>query len=312
MHPLLLASLLLASPPGLSSSKLSLHLIAHYTPGARQVVRAGPRVLKILDLGPEMLAAAREYKRLYPQGLVALRVYTQKSYAADADPVASARDYWSSALWPPLGRLSPEDRRLIDFLEGPNECEAYPAWESPERAAWFARFWETLAPLMAEAGFRPCVGSIPVGNPPGTPEEIEARFVAFAPALRAAKRLRGAWSYHGYSLKYTTDVGEERWLSLRYRMLHEILQRRCPDVADVPVILTEAGIDKLGNPQQDGWQARGTREQFEAWLTWFDARLQEDPYVLGATLFQSGDARGWPSFDTEPVNGWLARHLRRE
>lgn len=296
--------------PRMSQSKLSLHLIARCTDSAQQVIQAGPRALKILDLHDAMLHAARLYKQRYPQGRVVLRIYTQKSYARDAGPEASATDYWQTALWPPLQRLSQEDRALIDTLEGPNECEAYPAWESAETAGWYARFWVRLAALMAEAGFRPCVGSIPVGNPPGEPAEIAAKIAAFVPALQAALRLGGCWSYHAYTLRYSTDEGVERWYSLRYRMLHDMMVQRAPELADLPLLLTEAGVDQGGNPQTDGWQARGTAAQVEAWLQWFDARLREDPYVIAATLFQSGDTSGWPSFDTEPINGWLAEHLR--
>ena len=299
-----------AQPAPLSQSKLSLHLIGRYTPGAQQVVAAGPRVLKVLDLGSDMLAALRDYRGRWPEGRTVLRIYTQHRYQVGADPTAAGRDWWETVLAPPLDRLSPEDRRLIDYVEGPNECEHYPVWESPENAAWFARFWEALAPLIAQAGFRPCVGSIPVGNPPGTPEEIEQRFLAFAPALLAARRAGGAWSYHAYSLAYTTDLGEELWTSLRYRRLHDLAAARHPELESLPLILTEAGIDYRGNAREDGWQGRGDAAKLQAWLEWFDARLREDDYVLGATLFQCGDATGWPSFEVEPIAPWLAAHLR--
>lgn len=298
----------LAAAP-LSRGKISLHLIAHLTPGAEQVIKAGPPAIKILDLGSDMLRAARMYKSLYPQGRVVLRIYTQKSYPRDADPVASAENYWRTALAPPLDRLSHADRALIDYLEGPNECEAYPAWESPKTAAWFARFWVKLADLMAAAGFRPCVGSIPVGNPPGDPAQVEAKIVAFLPALKEALRLHGCWSYHAYSLKYSTDPAVEKWYFLRYRMLHDIMVRHDPALAALPLIITEAGIDNRGNAQTDGWQARGSAFRFEQWLRWADAQLRKDHYVIAATLFESGDKRGWPSFDTEPINPWLARYL---
>lgn len=315
--PLLSLALLLTSlsacpaAPALSESKLSLHLIARCTEGAERVTQAGPRALKILDLHEPMLQAARLYKSRYPQGRVVLRIYTQKNYPRDADPEASATDYWQTAMLPPLQRLSKADRALIDYLEGPNECEAYPAWESAETAGWSARFWVALADHMARAGFRPCVGSIPVGNPPGEPAEIEAKIAAFVPALRAARRHGGSWSYHAYTLEYSMDEGVERWYSLRYRMLHEMMVRHAPELADLPLILTEAGVDRSGNPQLDGWQQRGSALQYKEWLTWFDDRLREDPYVVAATLFQSGDTTGWPSFDTEPINRWLAGHLRR-
>ncbi len=306
----LLAVLSVLPSWALSESKLSLHLIAQYTPGARQVVAAGPRVLKVLDLGPDMLAALRDYKQRHPAGTTVLRIYTTKHYPLDANPERAARDYWETALRPPLRSLSPADRQLIDLLEGPNECEAYPAWESSANAAWFGRFWASLADHMAWSGFRPCIASIPVGNPPGSPAEVEAKLVAFAPAFRAARRHNGAWSYHAYSLEYGTDVETESWYSLRYRRLHEVLQRRLPEVADLPCVLTEGGIDKGGNPREDGYQARGDAARYQQWLAWFDARLREDPYVLGVTLFQSGDFGGWPSFETEPITAWLASHLQ--
>ena len=34
----------------LSGSKLGIHLIGRYTPAARKIVAAGPRVIKVLDL----------------------------------------------------------------------------------------------------------------------------------------------------------------------------------------------------------------------------------------------------------------------
>jgi hypothetical protein len=295
-------------PP--SAAKLSLHLIARYTPGARKVVAARPPVLKVLDLHADMLEALREYKRACPAGRSILRIYTQKHYPVDASPEDAARDYWQDALWPPLEALSPDDRRLVDYLEGPNECEAYPAWESPQTAAWFARFWVALEDLMAAEGFRPCVGSIPVGNPPGDPREMAAKLEAFAPALVRARELGGVWSYHAYSLSYGTDAGEENWFCLRYRMLRDLLPGSHPELADLPLVLTEGGIDLGGNPRNDGWQARGDAARYEDWLAWFDDRLREDPCVLGVTLFQCGDTAGWPSFDTEPVNEWIATRLR--
>ncbi len=308
MHVLLLACALCLHGR-VSESKLSIHLIARYTPGAQAIVRAGPRVLKVLDLHGEMLRALREYKSLHPDGRTVVRIYTRLGFQKGANPEEAARQFWEKALWPPISRLSPSDRRLIDYLEGPNECEAYPAWESPDTARWFAKFWRELARLIAAAGFRPCIGSIPVGNPPGDPREIRAKMLAFAPAMVEAKRLGGAWSYHAYSLAYSTDMEEEKWTSLRYRMLHDFVAERYPELADMTLIITEAGIDWRGNPQKDGWQARGTPEKFKQWLKWFDARLREDSYVLGATLFQSGDTRGWPSFDIEPIADWLASWL---
>jgi len=310
-----LTALLLFEP--LSQSKLGIHLIGRYTDGARKIVAAGPRVIKVLDpqANSDMVEAMRDYKRRYPDGIVVVRVWErtpQVRYRTTDDPVECAEDFWRKVLEPAVNSLSPSDRKLVDFLEGPNEGENTPTWESVEAARWFGKFWERLAALIAGAGFRPCVGSIAVGNPPGSIDEVRAKLDAFAPALRAAKRFKGAWSYHAYSLKYTTDPEVEVWYSLRYRLFYGFLRERHPDLADLPIILTEGGVDLAGNPKTDGWRARGSAEKFQDWLKWFDSELRKDGEVVGVTLFQIGDPQGWWSFDLEPIADWLASHLSKE
>lgn len=304
------AALRPASSGWLSSSKLSLHLINQYTAGAARVIAAHPRVLKILDTHEPMLRAARDYKRITPQGKVVLRIYTSVRYAVQDDPAASARDFWTKVLEPPLRKLSASDRALIDYLEGPNEGDSTPTWGSLQDAEWLSRFWVELAERIHQGGFRPCIGSIAVGNPGGDAEQRRGLLAAFVPALRKARSLGGAWSYHAYTLQYTTDPSRETWYSLRYRQLHDDLVREAPDLAGMPLILTEGGVDESGNPAESGWRARGTAERYQQWLAWFDRELRRDRYVVGCTLFQIGDPEGWSSFDLEPMAGWLANHLR--
>lgn len=297
-----------------SSSKLGIHLIGRYTEGARKIVLSGPRAIKVLDphaIG-DMQKAVLEYKSLHPDGVVVMRVYERTPglrYGLSDGPERCADHFWEHVLRPAVEALPREVRRKVDYLEGPNEGENTPTWESPKAALWFGRFWVRLAARIAAFGLRPCVGSIAVGNPPGSPAEIREKFYAFLPAIEAAKRLGGSWSYHAYSLQYTTDPKVEIWFSLRYRLLLDIVKSARPDLWAVPVILTEGGIDRRGDPKTDGWRARGSVEKFQAWLSWFDWELRKDPQVIAVTLFQIGDSRGWPSFDLEPVADWLARHI---
>jgi hypothetical protein len=293
------------------TSKLSVHLISSYTEGAKRIIAAKPRVIKVLDpqASEAMREAMRDYKRRYPQGLVVMRVWERTPnvrYGLEDDPVQSADDFWNRVLQPAVHALSVPDRQLVDYLEGPNECENTPCWGSVEEARWFGRFWERLAERIAQAGLRPCVGSIPVGNPPGSISEIRAKLDVFVPALRAAKRWNGAWSYHAYSIEYSTDPSVEYWYSLRYRIFYEFLRERYPDLANLPMILTEGGIDRAGNPDRDGWRARGDVARFQEWLLWYDGELRKDLYLLGVTLFQIGNPSGWWSFDLEPIAQWLA------
>lgn len=302
------ASMAHAAEP--SNCRLSAHLIADYSPGAQQIVNAHPRVLKILDLHASMKAAMRAYKAGTPDGRVVLRVYTQKRYAATDDPAVSARDFWNTVLAPAVNGLSAADRALIDYLEGPNECESTPCWGGTVAdARWFNDFWVELAQKIADGGFKPCAFSIPVGNPPGTVADMQQRLNEIAPALRKCRQLGGAWSYHAYTGLYTTDVGTELWYSLRYRQFYAYFATAHPDLVDLPLILTEGGVDTGGSPTGSGWQAHGDAAKYQNWLTWFDARLREDPQVIGCTLFQMGDPGGWPSFELEPIADWLAGQI---
>lgn len=305
-----LMGLVLAQSDG-RVSKLSIHLIGDYTEGSKRIIAAKPRVIKVLDpqVSAGMREAMRDYKARHPKGLVVMRVWQGTSglrYRLQDDPVQSADDFWNRVLHPAVQALSADDRRLVDYLEGPNEGENTPTWASVEEARWFARFWQRLAERIGQAGFRPCAGSIAVGNPPGNIDEIRAKLEAFVPALQALKRWNGAWSYHAYTVEYSTDPSVEYWYSLRYRIFYEFLRDRHPELANLPLILTEGGVDRAGNPNNDGWRARGDAHKYQNWLLWYDSELKQDPYVVGVTLFQIGNPGGWWSFDLEPIAQWLA------
>jgi hypothetical protein len=307
----LLAASVLMEAHSRGGSKLSIHLLGgRYTEGARKVVKAGPPVLKIFDLHKDMLDAAREYKTLHPQGKVVLRIWHTRKWTMEHDPVSAAEEFWSEVLRPPLTNLSRSDQRLIDYVEGPNEGDSTPTWFSLQQAAWFGRFSQRFAQVVGRGGFRPVIGCIGVGQPGGSPEEIAQKWRLFFPALEAAKEAGGAWSYHAYTIDYSKDAEKESWYSHRYRRLVQITRREKPDLADLPLILTEGGVDYSGNAAKDGWQARGSQAKFKGWLRWHDRELKKDPYVLGVTLFQSGDPEIWPSFELEPILPWLAQHIR--
>ncbi|MDB6028328.1 MAG: hypothetical protein JWM68_4551, partial [Verrucomicrobiales bacterium] len=307
----------------ISNSKLSIHLINGYTPGSSNVVSGRPQLLKVLAVDPNFpsgqLAAIRDFKTKAPGGKVIVRVYSPKTYWTNDDPTISAADFWTNHMLPALNQLSPSDKQLIDYLEGPNEGETptlgYP-YDPPHFAAqWFNQFWTNLTPMMVSAGYKPCIGSIAVGNP-GDLSELDY----FVPALRQVKAAGGSWSYHAYTINYTTDVADEYWYSLRYRQFYNYFAQNYSDLVTLPLVLTEAGVDFSGTAATSGWQARGSSANYERWLNWFDHQLQQDSYVLGCTLFQNGDPGGWASFDLEtvmagaqpgvvPITGWLKNYL---
>ena len=301
----------------LSTSKLSEHLINNYTVGSSNIVAGHPRTLKVLGLDSGfpsgMVAAMRDYKAKAPSGKVVVRIYSPKMYALTDNATASAGDFWTNILQQSLNTISASDRSLIDYLEGPNEGQTptlgYPASAPLQASQWFNQFWTNLTPKIAAAGYEPCIGSIAVGNPGGSLSEMQSYLAAFVPALRQAKAAGGAWSYHAYTINYTTDTGDEFYYSLRYRQFYSYFASAFADLNTMPLILTEGGVDSSGDPATSGWQARGSTANYERWLNWFDQQMQQDAYVIGCTLFENGDPGGWSSFDLEPIAGWLKTYL---
>jgi hypothetical protein len=109
------------------------------------------------------------------------------------------------------------------------------------------------------------------------------------------------------------DQGDEGWTTLRYRKVYR--QHLIPNgVGDVPLAITECGIDPLVNPKPPevgagstwrglgGFWSRQDKEHDNAdyyfrQLVWYDKELQKDDYVIGATIFTWGSYRHWAKFD---------------
>jgi hypothetical protein len=291
-----------SGPP--SQSKISIHLLSSYSAGASQIIQARPRIIKILGTDSGMLQAARDFKASTPDGKVVCRIYTPRTWSRTENPAAAGSNFWQTVLAPALVNLSAENRALIDYVEGPNEGDSTPTWSSTTDTDWYNTFWMHLAPQIANAGFRPIAYSISVGNPPGAIGEIQDRLNRIAPSLRLCQQLGGGWSYHSYSIPYGTNLSEEIWYSLRYRQYYSYFASAHPDLVNLPLILTEGGIDGAGP-----WSTRGDAVKYQNWLTWFDSEIRKDNYCLGVTLFQIGDTAGWSGFNVEPIAGWLATYL---
>lgn len=293
-----------------SSSKLGIFILQP-TAGGTSILNSGPRIISVFDphKNANIVSMVRTYKSKFPQGQVIMRVYdgTQTlHYALTDDPAASALDYWTKALKPAYMALPATDRSLFDYMSGPVEYNTTPKITSTAEAQWVNAFWITLSDQMHQLGLKPNMGEIPVGNPDVS--ALNVVIPSLVPALQKIKLYGGFWSYHAYTINYTTDVGAEIWYSLRYRQVYTYLQQTYPDLATMPMVLTEAGVDQTGDPATSGWQARGDAAKYEAWLTWFDGQIKQDSYIIGATIFQSGDTY-WSSFNTEPIAPWLETYI---
>lgn len=243
-------------------------------------------------------------KKANPKAIIVVGVGVQsKEMKTDRDPVQIYAN-WEKEQEGKL-RILAEHKDKVDYLSFmPNMWEP----KTVEQAEWYCRYIAHAAPKIAEMGLRPVILQSGVGGLPVEPRILDA----MVPAMKIAKEHGGAWACHGYTIQYTTDAEHESYYSLRYRRAYDYLKKAHPDVADLPMILMEGGVDKAGDKDKDGWRARGPSRKYIEWLKWFDSRLLEDPQVLGVCLFKIGNVDEWKSFDLDPVAPWLGKYLREK
>jgi hypothetical protein len=184
--------------------------------------------------------------------------------------------------------------------------------------------------LLAAENVRSCVGNFSTGQP-----GLDL-WPAFYPALQAVLDHDGFLGLHEYAAPYlwfgsgrhqldpTGDEGDEGWLTLRYRKVYRNYLH--PAGLDVPLVITEAGIDgQVAN--RPGPPGRGWKDFAAYWidqgqvgtisegfyveqLAWYDQELQSDDYVLGAAIFTLAGPQGWETFEVQgPVAGILRQYL---
>lgn len=204
---------------------------------------------------------------------------------------------------------------LIKYWEGHNE----PVWNDKEGMNWYAQFEVERMRLMANLGFKCVLGNFATGSPD------LALWPAFLPALQAARQYQAILGLHEYSCPWmwwmtgkhqldpNADEGDEGWTTLRYRKVYR--QHLIPNgLGDIPLVITECGIDPLVNPKPPGAKGGAWRQLGGFWnkhdnepdkadyyyrqLVWYDKELQKDDYVIGATIFTWGNFGGaWEDFD---------------
>ncbi len=277
-------------------------------------------VVKTLEVDPTFLA---EIKRISPQTIVIARLANLEENVdwLRVDPKAFARSFVDRLL--PLA-TDPKRWAYVDAWEAYNE----PVVVNAEAMARLADFEAERTRLLAREGVWSCVGNFPAGHPdlPLWPH--------FFPALQAIEEHGGYLGLHEYSAPYmwfgtgrhqlspSADEGDEGWLTLRYRKAYR--QYLQPAGLDVPLVITEAGIDGAVQPRPGpkglGWKDFAAFWEQEGWVTttpagfyveqlaWYDAHLMQDPYVVGAAIYALVVYGNWESFE---IVGECARILQQ-
>lgn len=255
-------------------SKLSIHLSAYPDHVFDIVGRMQPTIIKVFNYPSEINIDAIRARS--PRTVVVYRQYTNLDYRSPADAFfAEMQDAFNKL----------RGRGIL--WEGMNEPVINSVDDASALNAWIVRFSQ----LVHAAGELVAGFSWSTGNPP--------QMDTFLPILTPAAAAVDVHAFHEY---FSTWGGERDWG--RYRLFEAML----PPGARKPVVITEAGLDDNGDPQTGGYRGKKSLAEYLDILERYDDILLQDPYVLGATVFQWGDGN-WPSFDLTPMVDTMANYV---
>jgi hypothetical protein len=204
---------------------------------------------------------------------------------------------------------------LIEYWEGPNE----PVFTTMEGLAWYAQFEIERMNLMEALGKKCVLGNFATGTP-----EL-SWWPAFLPAIEYGIANGAILGLHEYSCPWiwwmtgdhqidpSEDEGDEGWTTLRYRKVYRQYLEPA-GLGEMPLVITEAGIDPGVNPRPPGTPAGTWKQLGDFWrdndgrpdtarhyfdqLRWYEEELKKDSYVIGATVFTWGSSGPpWDAFD---------------
>lgn len=311
-------------PPG-PPSKLGLFVSRNDPQLFELLETGGVAVVKTLELDVNF---AGQIKQTSPRTKLIGRIDLPQLRLDTIDPIQAARDFVNAVL------VYADDGRRRGTFDG---WEAYnePVAGTGDEMAKLADFEAERTRLLAERGIRSVIGNFGTGQPP---LEMWERFL---PALHAAKQYDGWLGLHEYSAPtiyyLTTRDGAGRypgvspedtgWLTLRYRQVYNQILR--PAGLDIPLVMTEMGVDGLVAERPGPSNARGWIDFQQYWaengyglwgpgayveqLVWYDQAMQQDSYVIGGTIYALAASQGWHSYEiggavTQVLKQYLSVH----
>jgi hypothetical protein len=279
--------------------------------------------VKTLELDANFAAQIKEWS---PNTKLIGRIDLPQIQLSTVDPLPEARRFVEQLL--PFA----DDGRRRPYFDG---WESYnePVPANREEMMRLADFEAERTRLLGERGIRSVVANFGTGQPP-----LEL-WEAFLPAMQAAKEYDGWLGLHEYSaptiyyLSTRADQGrypgvspeDTGWLTLRYRHIYNQILR--PAGLDIPLVMTELGVDGLvadrpGPPQARGWQhfqEYWAENGYGLWgpgayveqLVWYDQAMQQDSYVIGGCIYALAASGGWQSYDIAgPAASVLQQYLQ--
>lgn len=285
-------------------SKLGLHTVSPNGafPFVRSVTEAGGLIRLMKAVGN--FGILREVKSVSPQTVTIGRWPYVEAVDIGGDPAQAAERVLRQHM-----EAWQYERDVVDYWEVLNEVDP----GSPEGHVWLARFYWAAMELAEAQGYRLALFSYSTGVPEWTDWAAIVETGIFARAAQGGHilalheydwpflRLHWGGSLPGQPI-YDPDRGV---LAGRYRHLYRDFL--IPRGEVIPLAITECGLDPgVGEQEPDfPWQRHWLKE-----LAWYDSKLVEDDYVIGAAIFTLGgtDSR---YFDYENMLPDLREYLLR-
>jgi len=215
---------------------------------------------------------------------------------------------------------NPEERaetlaRRILNMGTAHICDAWEGYNEVSRSKLkqLCRFDRRLAELLHNEGLKYVAGSWSVG----VPDIPDWRKREMLDALRVADYV----GLHEYCAPRMDDPRGfdppgTGWFTLRYRQVWGVISSELENPPKI--LITECGIDSGAchwDPgAQGGWRSFTDAQGYLDQLIWYDQNLQQDDYVVGATIFCWGTLDPtWDTFDISgEMVGLLANYLKEQ
>ncbi len=294
------------------------------------MVEAGSPAVKLVGF----LGLSTALRAAHPGLLLIGRIF--ETYDAHAAAESGAAATAEALAWvtrqAETYRLNP----AINAWEGPNE-PVFGSADDPANVralAWYAAFETERLRLLADRGLRGVIGNFATGNPD---LPLWPAFLPAVAAAKQFHGFLGLHEYSSPWMWWLTGdyqtgncdhrpgfagEGDTGFVTLRYRKVYRTFFEP-QGLGDVPLVITECGLDSIGAvcPGQtsgpwknhfDFWNRHdGATDPIDYWrgperdperyyaeqLAWYDQQLQQDPYVVGATIFTVGNVGGFDRFD---------------
>jgi len=276
-------------------SKLGLHTI--HADGAVGFVQgvhdAGAHVALVKAV--DEFGYLRQVKEASPETATVARSTCQESVDPSGDPAVKAAQVMSKHMpkWT-------YEKDVVDYWEVLNENDP----PTVDGHVWLAQFYIEAMDIAEAHGYRLALFSYSVGVPAWYEWEAIVETGVFARARSGGHVL----ALH----EYNWPVMDYRWgealpgqpayedrgvLTGRYRHLYRDFLIPRDEV--VPLAITECGLDPA--LWEEGQPTNHWQERFVDEMTWYDTRLREDDYVIGAAMFTLGGDWGWEGYDYEEL-----------